>query len=561
MNEIVSTNDREIKEKILREVSYGIIKKNKIILEQIFNCITPQEGAEILKILNHSQRKQILKLIGEGLNTQIISFLEEPIRSQLIHRIRYNFKINKQTLVHINREELIQRRVFETTKAILEKDSAKIRQIFNHTQPTDAATIIEFLSQKHQNEAIKLLGSTFDPEILTFLDSTICAKIIKSIEDKKLVQLLSELDESDIIEMIDNIEENRRKKIIESISKLVEKDTIKSIKKSLYYHEDTAGWIMTQVASFPSSWTIKNVYQRFCRMENIPSENQIIYIYEDFPDENGKFRATGELLLPELCRLNNNKKTKNDQVGKHVAEISCAVYTNTKIEEVGFFFKKYCVMEIPVLNIKNNKFLGSIRATKAIDILDAASEEEVLSLVGLDEFDFHENTYNTIITRLKWLGIASTATVLSSGVIAHFSELISKNIILASVMQIVPAIGGNSASQVLTITVRALSNREIARSNMSRTIRKEVIAGFGSGLIIGSVIGVCMYSITKNLQVSMILSFSVAVNTSWAGFIGTSIPIFLQKKGMDPALASVFLNITTDIIGLSILLSLAKLFV
>lgn len=558
MRQLISTNDREIKEKIFREIFYSIIKKNKSRLEQVFGCITPEDAAEILKLLNPSQRKQIIKLIGSKLNPQILPFMEEPLRSQIMYHIRYSIRDLKGSLIHVNRDELIQRRIFETNKAILEKDLTKLRQIFNHSQPSDAATVIEFINQKNRVEVVRLLGTTFDPEILTFLDSTICQKLIASIQDKRLVQLLSDLDESDIIEIIDNIEPERRKRIIDYIGKLVEKDTIKSIKKSLYYPEDTAGRVMTPVCSFASSWTIGNVYQKFCRSQNIPIENQLIYIYEDIPDETGRFKPAGELTIQELIKLNNNKKTRNDQIGKHVSEIPCAVYTNTKLQEIGFFFKKYCMMEMPVLNPKNNRFVGSIRANKAIDILDEASEEEVLKLVGLEEFDFHEDIQHTIMTRIKWFGIASAATVLSAGVITNFSEVISKNIILASVMQIVPGIGGNSASQVMTITVRALSNREISSWNMSRTIIKEVVAGFGSGLIIGSVIGCCMYILSQNIKVSLILAISIIANTSWAGFVGTSIPIFLQKNGGDPALASAFLNIMTDIIGYSILLGLAK---
>lgn len=561
MKELILTTDREIKEKVLKEVSYGIIKKNKYKLQQIFKCLTAYDVAELLKVLNPSQRKQVIKLVGSEIDLRVLSFLDEPIRSQLAQHIKYSSNKNKNSLVHVNREELIQRIVFETSKAVIEKDSNKIRQIFNHTQPSDAATILEFLNHKNRIDAIKLLGATFEAEILTFLDSTICEKILESIDDKKIVQFLSGLDEEDIIEMIDNIQETRRKKIIDSISRLLQKDTIKSIKKSLYYAEDTAGRIMTKIASFPASLTIGNAYQKFFKLENIPNEIQNVYIHEDMPDDIGRFRPLGKLTILELCRLYNNKKTRNDQIGKHISEIFYFVYTNTKLNEVGFYFKKYSIMEIPVLNPKNNRFMGSIRANKAIDILQEVSEVEVLRLVGLEESDFHEDIYDTVLTRIKWFGIASTATILSSGVINGFSEVISKNIILASVMQIVPAIGGNSASQVMTITVRALSNRDIGTSNLWRTIIKETIAGFGSGLIIGSSIGVFIYIVTKNLKVSIILGFSIMTNTVWAGLVGTGIPIILHKRGGDPALASVFLNIMTDIIGYVVLLGLAKVLI
>ena len=74
MKDIVSTTDKEIKENVLREVSYGIIKKSKLKLQQIFKCLTIQDAAEILRILNPSQRKQIIKLIASELDLRMLSF-------------------------------------------------------------------------------------------------------------------------------------------------------------------------------------------------------------------------------------------------------------------------------------------------------------------------------------------------------------------------------------------------------------------------------------------------------------------------------------------------------
>jgi magnesium transporter len=153
------------------------------------------------------------------------------------------------------------------------------------------------------------------------------------------------------------------------------------------------------------------------------------------------------------------------------------------------------------------------------------------------------------------------ATLISTSVIAIFQDTLANNIQLATILPIAGAIGGNSACQVLTITVRALSNQEINSNNINRVIRKEVIAGLGSGLIIGACMA-CWYWFTGyGIRAPLILMIALMVNVMWAGFIGSAVPIALDRYfNKDPALASVGLSILTDAMGFFVLLSLAKFF-
>jgi magnesium transporter len=561
MIDIIKTNDSQILHQMLVEICSAISAKDKQKIVGIFNYLNPKDGARILQLLNNSQRKQAIKLIGSSFKKEILEFLDDHTRSHIIQNVKYHFSSDKESLVPVDRQELIQQRVFQTIKAISELDYSKLQQIFNYLQSSDAATVIEFLTPPQRVQLIKLLGISFDPEILTYLDYTIRDEVVSKIEINALVHFLSELDESDIIEIIQHIDPSKQKSILDSISKIINKDTFRSIKKSLHYPQDTAGRIMNQGISLPSSCTVKNAYQKFCFHQKLSKENQIVYIYDQEQNTEFKFNLIGQIYLIDLCKLNQKRKTRNDVIGKHMVEIPCVAYTNTKLEEVGFLFKKYFVTEMPVVNPKNRRLMGVLNASQAVDILDTMSEETALTLAGLEEFDFFETTLNTITTRLKLLGIASMAVILSSLVIRIFEDVLAKNLILASITPIVAGISGNAASQVLTVTVRAISNREIGRSNLWRTIRKEVISGFGSGLIIGACIGLMIYIFTRNMKIAVILMVAITANTAWAGLIGTSIPILLNKHRKDPALASVFLNVLTDMVGYAILLGLASTFI
>jgi len=405
-----------------------------------------------------------------------------------------------------------------------------------------------------------MLDLHFQPKVLTFLDTNIRDEILEQLPDENLIHFLAELDYSEIVEILESVESDKQKIVLDSIGNLIDKEMFKLIKKSLFYAEGSAGRIMNPGLALAASNSIKEAYIKYYRYNKLPRESQIIYIY-DSGNESSKFKLIGQIYTSELCRLNQNKHARFEPIYKYAHDIPCFLYTNTPVEEIGFLFKRYFVPEMPVVNPKNFRLMGTINANQAIDILDTSTEEELLTLAGLQEFDFHDSVARTIATRLQWLGVASAATIASVSVIHFFEDIIKDNPTLAVLMPIAPAIGGNAASQVLTVTVRALSNREIGRANLWRTIRKEVLSNLGSGLVIGLTIAVLAFLSYKKLNVCIILGISVAANICWAGLVGSGMPILLDKYDKDPALASAFLNVTTDIIGYAILLSMARIFV
>lgn len=556
---LVRTNEVDIAKSRLMATIVCLNSKDYIKLKQIFTYLQPEDAAWILSNLNEAQRYEVASTLGSALNARILAFLDQKTRKNVIRNLKYDFSFTQDGLLETDREESIQQRVFHTTKALVENDKVRLKQIFDYLQPTDAATVFEFLTSGQRSKAIKLLGSNFQPKILTFLDSNVREEIMDQLDYESLIHFVAELDYSEVVEILESVDTNKQKEILESISKLIDKDILKSIKKSLYYDEDTAGRIMNPGMSFPATQMVKEVYNKFCANKKLPKESQIIYVHDN-NSESYKFKLIGQLYVSELCKLSQSKHARSESIYKYTHDIPCILYTNTKLEEIGFLFKKYFVPEMPVINPKNYRLMGTVNANQAMDILDTATEEEILSLAGLQEFDFHDSISRTIMTRLQWLSVASIATVASVSVIHFFEDTIKYNPTLAVLMPIAPAIGGNAAAQVLTVTVRALANREIGRANLWRTIRKEFLSNFGSGVVIGTSIGLLSYLYYKRLDISLILGISLTVNICWAGLVGSGIPIALDKYDKDPAVASVFLSITTDIIGYAVLLSMAGIF-
>ncbi|MGC0372292.1 MAG: hypothetical protein DGJ47_001003, partial [Rickettsiaceae bacterium] len=171
------------------------------------------------------------------------------------------------------------------------------------------------------------------------------------------------------------------------------------------------------------------------------------------------------------------------------------------------------------------------------------------------------NLYITAKNRFPWLFMNLITACLTSMVINQFDETISKLVTLAVVMPIVASMGGNAGTQAMTVTVRAISNREVNYANRFRVVTKEIYTCMINGLLLSIIGGSLIYLVFGDPNLSLVFSFSILINFTLAGFLGSFIPIMLNSIDIDPAPSSgVFLTAFTDAIGFFIFLSMAYFF-
>ena len=136
---------------------------------------------------------------------------------------------------------------------------------------------------------------------------------------------------------------------------------------------------------------------------------------------------------------------------------------------------------------------------------------------------------------------------------------IEKVVALAILMPIVASMGGNAATQTLTVTVRLLATKELIASNIKKIISKEFLVGFFNGVIFAVITAIVIYFWFNEKNLSLLIGFAMIINMSIAGLFGILIPLSLNKFKIDPAIASsVFVTTITDVIGFLSFLGLAS---
>ena len=126
---------------------------------------------------------------------------------------------------------------------------------------------------------------------------------------------------------------------------------------------------------------------------------------------------------------------------------------------------------------------------------------------------------------------------------------------------------GNVGTQSLAVTIRVLTDRGINGRMKLKLIRKEMTTGAANGFLVGcvAVVGVGIYiMLAHHMAVAVSLAISICIGSSLllamviSSFVGTIIPMFFDKIGVDPAVASGPLITTiTDLVGVVTYYSLA----
>ena len=225
--------------------------------------------------------------------------------------------------------------------------------------------------------------------------------------------------------------------------------------------------------------------------------------------------------------------------------------------DVAYAFNQYHLISAPVVDTEN-RVVGVITIDDAMVVLDEELEEDIMLLAGVGDSSVSDTIIETVKGRLPWLTVNLVTAILASIVIAQFEATIAQFVALAILMPIIASMGGNAATQSLTVAVRAIATKDISSTNIGRVIRREVGVGILTGLIFAVSMGLIGIFWFGTAMLGVVIAISMLINLIVANLAGTTIPVILEKLGIDPALASgAFVTTVTDVVGFFAFLSIA----
>ena len=415
--------------------------------------------------------------------------------------------------------------------------------IYHHA---DIAEIIEELNSEEATYIIKLLDSEKTSDVLMELDDDYREKILKNLSIKEIAEEVEELDSDDATDIISELPEEKQKKVI---SKIIDAEHKADIKELLKYDEDSAGGLMAkELIKVNENWTVTR-----CVKEMRSQASEVTRVHSVYVVDNDDI-LLGRLSLKDL--LVANPKTKIRSIYKKNVD---HVYDTDSAESVASTMQKYDLGAIPVVN-KKKKLLGRITIDDIVDLIKEEAEEDYQLAAGiLQDVDVDDTIFELTKARLPWLIVGLIGGICAAFVMVGFDEILIQNEILFYFTPLIAAMAGNVGVQSSAIIVQGLANDDI-RGSINNRLFKETLLAILNGVILAILLFLFIYFWKGDTNIALALSVALVAVVIVAGIIGTFIPLFLNKRGIDPAIATgPFITTSNDIFGILIYFMVAKL--
>ncbi|MCF6327273.1 MAG: magnesium transporter [Devosiaceae bacterium] len=424
-------------------------------------------------------------------------------------------------------------------------NSDELRKMFAGVPEADFGDILEAISADQRLALIQLLGEDFDYSSLTEVDEAVRLELIEQLPNTEIARGVTEIDSDDAVFILEDMDEIDR----DAILALVPEFERLSLRRSLDFPEETAGRRMqTEFVAIPPHWNVGQTidYMRFS--DDLPDEFHQLYVV------NEQQVLLGTVPLDRILRAQRGHKISQIMVDE-VIEVSAS----EDQEDAARVFERFDLVEVAVVD-EENRMVGILTVDDMLDVIHLEAEEDILHLAGVGSEEISDNVFEAVKSRITWLLINLVTAVLASFVIGMFDASLQQMVALAVLMPIVASMGGNAGIQTMTVTVRAISTRELDQFNIRRLIVRETFVGLANGVIFALITGLVTAIWFANIALGLVIGIAMIVNMLAAGVSGILIPLGLNKFGADPAVASsAFVTTVTDVVGFFVFLSLAAM--
>jgi magnesium transporter len=381
--------------------------------------------------------------------------------------------------------------------AIADRDTLTLGLEVGDLHQSELGDLIEALQPDQRLALVELLGPEFDFSALTEVDDAIREDIIDALPNDQIAQAVQELDSDDAVYILEDLDEEDQKEIL---AKLPFTERIR-LRRSLDYPEESAGRRMqTEFVAVPPYWTVGQTIDYMRDDNDLPDRFSQIFVIDP------TFKLLGAVDLDQILRTKRAVKVEDV-----MHETRHAIPATMDQEEAAREFEQYDLLSAAVVD-ENERLVGVLTIDDVVDVIQQEAEEDLLRMGGVGDEELSDSILETSKSRVPWLLVNLLTAFLAASVIGLFDATIEKIVALAVLMPIVAGMGGNAASQTMTVTVRALATKDLDIYNAGRIIRREFGVGLLNGLIFAVLIGLVAGLWFQDVNLGCIIAAAMVIN-------------------------------------------------
>lgn len=432
-------------------------------------------------------------------------------------------------------------------KLIAANNGEALKSYLEEFHFADIAELLEELNIEEATYIVKLLDSEVTSEVLIELDDTLRERILDKLTPSEIADELEEMDTDDAADIIAELDDHIQKQVIDHIE---DTEHAADIVDLLRYDEDTAGGLMAkELVRVKETWTVAGCVREMRRQAENVTRVHSIYV----TDKNGKLK--GRLSLKDL--LTAKEKA-------HISEIYIPkvdyVNVHTPADEVVRVMRKYDLEAIPVVDEKGI-LMGRITIDDIVDYIKEEAERDYQLAAGISQdVEADDGLFKQTKARLPWLLIGMLGGLGAATIISNFEVILNTYPKLLIFVPLIQATAGNVGVQSSAIIVQGLANDSI-RGHLFARILRETSVALVNGISIAFIVLLISHFVffTSYLE-SLSIGIAIITVIILAAIVGNLIPLFLHKRGIDPAVATgPFITTSNDVFGIFTYFLIAKM--
>ncbi len=433
------------------------------------------------------------------------------------------------------------------THAISQKDATEIQRIIETTSTMEVLHTLMELDCGQRDMVFLLLNAESAAKLIRLIPDSEVTEVFSNLPLIDSVQIMAEFDTHAQVEILNDLDEEKSEQILNSMTQT----NAQQLRIIRQYLPDTAGGMMnTETLTFRPQETVGKVLRTLIDKKEEHDSDFKFYPYV----VDAHNRLLGVLSILKLL---------GEATSKPIATLMVAptsVHVAQPIEELTHIFDETNYFSLPVID-NDGILVGTVFKDDVFEKRQETSDSNALKSQGLIEEELR--TMPVLLRsrrRLAWLSVNIVLNMIAASVISVYEQTLSAVIAIAVFLPMVSDMSGCSGNQAVAVSMRELSLGLIRPKNMMRVWFKEMSVGIINGIALGILIALVAWVWKGNPYLGVVIGIALALNTIIAVSIGGTIPLFLKRFGVDPAIASgPLLTTVTDMVGFFLVLSLATL--
>ena len=441
------------------------------------------------------------------------------------------------------------RRPWEKLRDLIEKnDVADIKAYLDGLKAEEIAISMSHIDHDNRLRLLTLLAPQDAAMVMEDIPEVQAVDLLEDLEATNAAAIITEMSSDDQADLLTELELDDAEAIIGEMHP----EEAENVRKLILYDPDTAGGVMiTEFLAFDEKDTVGKVVSDLREKSEEYERYNVQYIYVTSHNKFVGVLRVRDLLLSRL----------STPLSKIVVKDAISLQENASLEELISFFDTYDFYGAPVVN-DSLELVGVVLRKDVREAETELANKELLEtqgIIGGEEL----RTMPVLLRskrRLSWLSVNILLNIIAASVIAFYQETLSAVIALAVFLPVISDMSGCSGNQAVAVSLRELSLGVVKPFEIWRVWVQEVSVGLINGLVLGALIGVVAWLWQSNAYLGLVVGGALAINTVVAVSIGGTLPLFLKKINVDPALASgPILTTVTDMLGFFLALTFAGL--